>query len=172
MRSILVRVRNRQRSRGQALVEFAFVLPIFLFILMILVDFGRIVYAQNAITNDAREAARVGSVGVVGTNPLLDQGANASLGLMSAQYNKIRAAALVMSPGVPMSYASVTGMSGDCSQYSDPLGTHTCFYPDGTQVTDRVVINIKVIIPILTPIISSVVGGSYTLTATSIAYIQ
>jgi Flp pilus assembly protein TadG len=169
----LLRIRGRagRRSRGQALVEFAFVLPIFLFILMILVDFGRIVYAQNAITQDAREAARVGSTGVVGTG-LGDPGANSGLGPMSAKYNAIRAAAQIMSPGVPMTAASVTGMSGDCTAYADPLGTHTCFYPDGTQVSNRVVINITVIIPILTPIISNVVGGSYTLTASSIAYIQ
>ena len=172
MRAIRNGARAGNRQRGQTLVETALILPVFLFILMALVDLGRIVYAQNAITMDAREAARVGAVGVVGTNALYDQGANSSLAAMTAKYNAIRAAAQVMSPGVPMTNASVLGMSGNCTQFSDPNGFGTCFYPDGTQVSNRVVINIKVVIPLLTPVISNLLGGSFTLTASSISYIQ
>jgi Flp pilus assembly protein TadG len=54
--------RRGERSRGQALVEFALVLPLFLLLIFGLIDLGRAVYAQNAISEGAREAARWGSV--------------------------------------------------------------------------------------------------------------
>ena len=50
--------RHRSRWRGQALVEFALVLPIFLLILMTLLDFGRVIYAQHTINQDAAGGAR------------------------------------------------------------------------------------------------------------------
>jgi Flp pilus assembly protein TadG len=49
--------------RGQALAEFALVIPIFLVVLFATIDAGRFVYTANALGNSAREAARVGSVG-------------------------------------------------------------------------------------------------------------
>lgn len=52
----------RPRSRGQSLVEFALVLPIFLLLLFAVVDGGRYVFASSAVSNAAREAARLGSV--------------------------------------------------------------------------------------------------------------
>lgn len=53
---------NRDRSRGQALVETALVLPVLLLIFMALFDFGRAIYAYNTVSNAAREGARVGIV--------------------------------------------------------------------------------------------------------------
>ena len=46
------------RSRGQTLVEFALVFPIFIAVLVGMVDVGRAVWANNAVANAAREAAR------------------------------------------------------------------------------------------------------------------
>lgn len=46
------------RSRGQALVEFAFVAPVFLLILFGIIDFGRYVYYVQILNNAAREGAR------------------------------------------------------------------------------------------------------------------
>jgi Flp pilus assembly protein TadG len=53
---------NRQRTRGQALVEFALVLPIFILVLFGILDFGRAIYAYNTISNASRQAVRVGIV--------------------------------------------------------------------------------------------------------------
>jgi hypothetical protein len=50
------------RQRGQALVEFAFVVPIFLMLLLGIVDFGMAFKAWISITNAAREGARIGAV--------------------------------------------------------------------------------------------------------------
>jgi Flp pilus assembly protein TadG len=50
------------RSRGQALVELAIVLPFFALLLFGIIDLGRYVYTANALNEAAREAARMGSV--------------------------------------------------------------------------------------------------------------
>jgi Flp pilus assembly protein TadG len=53
---------HRRRSRGQSLVEFALVLPLFLLMIMGVVDAGRLVYMNSTLSNAAREGARTGSV--------------------------------------------------------------------------------------------------------------
>jgi len=45
-------------SRGQTLVEFALVIPLFLALLFAILDFGRVVWANDALASAAREAAR------------------------------------------------------------------------------------------------------------------
>ena len=64
---------NSFRSRGQALVEFAFVAPIFFLLLFAILDFGRYVYYVQILNNAAREGARYaivhGSGSFVPTGP-------------------------------------------------------------------------------------------------------
>ena len=48
---------SRHKSRGQALVEFAFVFPIFMVILTSLLYFGFLLYSKMSIINAAREGA-------------------------------------------------------------------------------------------------------------------
>ena len=47
-----------KRNRGQGLVEFALILPIFLLLLFGMVEFGRAYMTKNILTGAAREAAR------------------------------------------------------------------------------------------------------------------
>ena len=54
--------RRRDEARGQTLVEFALILPIFLLLVIGIFDFGRAIYAYNTISNAAREAVRLGIV--------------------------------------------------------------------------------------------------------------
>ena len=54
--------RSGCRTRGQSLVEFALVIPIFLMMLFAVIDMGRLVYINNALAEGAREGARWGSV--------------------------------------------------------------------------------------------------------------
>ena len=49
---------SRERERGQALVEFSFVLIPFLLLLMGMLDLGRGIYTYNAASQAAREIAR------------------------------------------------------------------------------------------------------------------
>jgi Flp pilus assembly protein TadG len=58
MRGVL----RRERSLGQGLAEFGLVLPIFVALLIGMVDVGRAVWANNSVANAAREAARFASV--------------------------------------------------------------------------------------------------------------
>ncbi len=53
---------GERRQRGQSLVEMAFVLPLFLVIVLAIVDFGLGIKSWISVTNSAREAARYGAV--------------------------------------------------------------------------------------------------------------
>jgi hypothetical protein len=53
---------HRNRERGQALVETAFALPIFLMLLLGIFDLGRGVYTWNGLSQAAREISRATSV--------------------------------------------------------------------------------------------------------------
>ncbi len=54
--------RTTDRSRGQSIVEFALILPVFVLLLVGILDLGRAVYAFNTINNAAREGARLAIV--------------------------------------------------------------------------------------------------------------
>ena len=49
---------DRKSRRGQSLVEFALILPVLMFILVIVADMARLVAARVALSNAAREGAR------------------------------------------------------------------------------------------------------------------
>ena len=125
-----------RHGNGQSIAEFAVVLPIFMLVLLILFDFGRVIYAQNAITENARAATRFASVSAPQTD------------------SAIRQRARVMPPGVEYPDSAITGDGGS-------------FYPTGTVEGSRVVVHITIEVPLVTPIISNIVGGSFTLTVTS-----
>jgi Flp pilus assembly protein TadG len=54
-------------KKGQSLVEFAVILPILLFLVMAIIEFGMMLNASLAINNAAREGARAGIVGSCNT---------------------------------------------------------------------------------------------------------
>ena len=54
--------RQAGRERGQALVEFAISVTVFLMLLMAIFDFGRAIYTSNGLAQAAREVARTASV--------------------------------------------------------------------------------------------------------------
>lgn len=58
----LIRKRN-DGERGQAMTEFALIVPIFLLLVFAIVDFGMGFHAWITVTNAAREGARLGAVG-------------------------------------------------------------------------------------------------------------
>ena len=167
------RVNGRARGQGgQTLVEFAFILPIFLLMLMILFDFGRVVYAQHTINQDAREGVRLG---IVSTESI----STASVDPFRNRYQEIRDKAQVMAPAVPISDVSIFGAPGDCPSPlpSDPVVPGTCFYPYGVTTGDPatppiVVVRIEVRVDFITPIIANILGGGMTVTAVAQQLIQ
>jgi len=54
--------RRYPQPYGQELLEYALILPLFVFMMMGMLDLGRAVYYYSAIFNAAREGARYGSV--------------------------------------------------------------------------------------------------------------
>lgn len=48
-------------TRGQALAEFAIALPLFLFLILGIVDFGRMILVHSAVVSASREGARFGA---------------------------------------------------------------------------------------------------------------
>ncbi|WP_034630514.1 TadE/TadG family type IV pilus assembly protein [Desulfotruncus alcoholivorax] len=56
-------IKLRGDNRGQALVEFALVLPILILLLMAIFEFGNIFHSYLLITTASREGARMGVVG-------------------------------------------------------------------------------------------------------------
>lgn len=71
---------RRRRQEGQSLVEMALVLPILLLILMGIFDMGRAIFAFNAVSNAAREAARLAIVDQK-TSGVVDEGKRSAIGL-------------------------------------------------------------------------------------------
>ena len=163
----------RDAHRGQSVVELALVLPVFLFVLMILFDFGRVIYVQQVLNQNAREGTRIGTLAV---------GALTNDAMWLDRYNKIRAAAKKTSVGVTISDTDIKGATGDCETGlpndvpNDPTTPGFCFYPGGylSAAIDPGAIEVHVTaqIPILTPFISNVLGGSVTLTGSSGAQIH
>lgn len=60
---------GRARERGQALVEFALIFPVFILLLFGILDLGRAIYAYNTVADAAREGARVAIVNQIQTSP-------------------------------------------------------------------------------------------------------
>ena len=53
---------DRERGRGQALVEFAIILPVFFLLVAGMFDFGLGIYSDLTLINAAREGARIGVI--------------------------------------------------------------------------------------------------------------
>ncbi len=61
-------MRFLRREKGQAMVEFAIVLPIFILVLCGILDFGWYFFHTLLIENGAREGARYGAVNAANSN--------------------------------------------------------------------------------------------------------
>ncbi|MEA2677154.1 MAG: hypothetical protein QOJ81_1295 [Chloroflexota bacterium] len=133
------------RERGQALVEFALIVPVFAAILFVLLDFGRVIYTQNTVEQAAREASRAGTL----------EAADASW-----KYSLIRNAAINSAAGVGLTNANIVGQ-----------GCADCFYPDGAVSGEIVVVTVNSQVALLTPILSQVLGGTINVTSTSRGFI-
>ena len=97
IRNSLKRRSRQNRGRaGQALVEFALILPVLLLVLLGTVEFGRMCTAQNAVTNAAREGVRRG---VLATSSAADVQALVTGLLASAGINTDKVAVAVQNVG-------------------------------------------------------------------------
>lgn len=66
---------NRPRYRGQSMVEFALVAPLFFLLLFGVIEMGRLVWTNHELTNGVREGARLAMVrGSESTSPITTTG--------------------------------------------------------------------------------------------------
>ena len=125
------RTRRRPRTRGQALVEFAFVLPIFVLVLSGILDFGFMLFARMTVINAAREGARaavtasdpttIPSVATGAAQAVASGIGAASLGVTAT------CVAIVTTPG-PCTFATTTGSkTGDAVSVTVTYTYHTFF---------------------------------------------
>lgn len=120
MHRLLIR---RRGERGQTLVEFALILPVFILLLVGLFDIGRAVYAFNTISNASREAVRVAIVDQ-DCAYIVQQATNraVSLGLTASNVSVYVWDASAATAG-DFSAASATTHRADCGT---PPGTAEC----------------------------------------------
>ena len=94
--------RAERTCRGQSLVEFALVLPMFLLLLIGIAEFGRAWMTRNIMTGASREAVRVAAVqGNTASALSRANGVLASAGISGALVN-------VADDGTPFGTCSVT----------------------------------------------------------------
>lgn len=104
------RARRGLRERGAAAVELALVLPMLLLLIAGIIDFGRAFMTQIAISQGAREGARMLALGL----PLSDakvrveQGANGALAASGASTFVYPGVTLCPSTPTPTDAASIT----------------------------------------------------------------
>ena len=97
--------RLRRNEKGQALVEFALVMPILLLLLCGIIDFGWIYYNQITLNNAAREGARYA---VIHYDPTTDWKAEAESRMINDMVGVSSATAIVSDPVGQQITASVT----------------------------------------------------------------
>ena len=80
-------LRVSKSERGQALIEFAFILPIILVVTLMLVDFSRGIDHRDVLQHAVREGGRMAAVkaaaDTAGTHPICTEVHNQSQGLLS-----------------------------------------------------------------------------------------
>jgi PKD repeat protein len=140
-----------RRSRGQALVEFALILPVFLLLLVIAVDFGRLFFSYIQIHNAAREAAAFGARQPTNTVEMAD----AAVRETSSQAQRGENAVTLTT-----ACANQVGTSIACSSATGGAGA-------GNTITVRV----NEPFTFLTPLISGFFGGNLQLNASATATI-
>lgn len=142
-----------QRSRGQALVELALVVPVLLLLLLAALDLGRVYYSQITVANSAREGAF-------------------EAGYHPTQFNS----------GAACSTATKTSNSIMCAITKEALNSDVAIAPSdvtvscspscarGASPANRVTVTVSGHFSFLTPLLSAFFGGSnVTLTSAATA---
>ncbi len=143
----------RQPQLGQALVETALALTVFLLLVMGIFDFGRAIFAYNSLSNAAREAARVGAVS-------------------GGTVTDICRTAVTKSfvPGAP-NPAGCPGSEGGWSPDSADLSV-TIIRGVAGDTSQPVQVTLTYQFHAVTPLIGLIIGDPLTLTAASKMYVE
>ena len=161
---------RRRAERGQALLEFSLVLPIFLIAFFGLIDGARLVYLNSTLSQAAREAARTGSVQaswIASTNSACGAtgGPTCPSSFDALRTNVTNAGNRMMTPFSNLTTGSV---HISCDATTAPTGNWTgqaCLArTPGSLVTVRVVQTFQPVTPVLGQIVGTLtLSGSATM---------
>jgi Flp pilus assembly protein TadG len=102
------------RNRAQSLLEFAIVLPLFLLLLLAMIDFSRLLFSYISLTNGTRELAR--SVAITST----------SMNTVASAFNNLTIIGGPFSPATNVTLAPASGGGSgsiSCSNAADAMCT-------------------------------------------------
>jgi uncharacterized repeat protein (TIGR01451 family) len=150
----LGRLRRRQRSRGQSLVEFALVVPILLLIFAGAADLGRVFYTYVAVENAAKEGVLYGS-----RYPLCDTASTLCPNPGNAEYRARQETVNVIDT------ADLTVAVRCLSRVGAVVHTdlRNCAPGDRYEVTTTTDFHL------ITPLLGELMGGDFTLSNTATA---
>ena len=160
---------RRQLTQGQALVEFALALPLVLLMVVGMVDMGRFVFGHSALSQAAREGARVGAVEAywIGrgdpVSPTYDASCNQPGGpvcpadLAALRADVLAATNRMLTPFGPIVAAD---LYTSCDASAAPTGSwtsQTCNSRNpGALMSVRVVLRFQAITPIIRQLFTSI----------------
>ncbi|HET8785695.1 MAG TPA: PKD domain-containing protein [Candidatus Limnocylindrales bacterium] len=136
-----------RRRHGQSVVEFALVLPIFLVLLLMAVDFGRLFFTYIQVSNAAREAAAYGS-----TQPTDTTG--------------MQARAVQEKNAQTQGESALDPISATCANQSG--STIACSSaPGGAGAGNTLTVTVRQPFRFLTPLIDGMFGNSFRMSASA-----
>jgi len=159
---------GRQAGLGQALVEFALIIPVFLLMLFGVVDAGRYVYMNGVLSQAAREGARLAAVEAswIG-NPTNDPSCNQPGGpVCPATAAALTTDATAAANRMVAPFGSISTLYISC----DPAGSApTGAWTSGTACTKNSgatgnIVSVRVLLTFtpITPVIAQIIGNITT----------
>jgi hypothetical protein len=155
---------RRTRRTGQALVEFALVIPIFLLMLFGLIDMGRFVFMSSTLSQAAREGARLAAVEAywMGSS---DPSCNTSGGpvcpanLAAWRTDVLNATNRMLTP-----FANITSaqLFTSCDAGTPPSGSWNSTTCNSNQPQNLASVRVQVVFTPLTPVIGQMFSSITT----------
>ena len=124
-------VPTRRRDRGASLVEFAFILPLFVVLIFGMITGGMVLSQQNSVKNAVREASRFAAVGTTGST---------DAELVAYLDDVIRQVINASTGDLGGSVASAVNGRAICVAFTKDGSTYKArqIAPDATAITDHV----------------------------------
>ena len=173
---------RRHGQEGQALVEFALAVPIFILVMFGLLDVGKLVYTNSVLSQAAREGARLGAtqaawIGVPGSGCVSSEasitssnpGAHVCPSNVATFKTNVIGAVNRMTVGlgsisaVHVSCNDGTGLDpAPAGPWTDTSGGNGCHDGSGNAVSsagELVTVRVEYTYQPITPVISSIIGS-------------
>jgi hypothetical protein len=147
--------RYRRISRGQALVEFAFILPILALLLLLAVDFGRVFFGWVALNNATRIAANEAALNPDAWVAPVD----------ASDQDKYRQQ--VLNDMRAINCAPLGGGTWDLADIPDPVFEDKRGTIDTHEVGDHATVALGCSFTFLTPLLGNVMGNPMAISARS-----